>query len=266
VVKNVTGYDLCKLMAGSWGTLAAMTDVTIKVLPKAEAEETVLILGLDPARAVAAMALAMRCGCDPSAAAHLPAQPAARIAAVADAGGAVTAFRLEGVAPSVEHRKRGLEQVLRPYGTLAVLAAAESRALWLAIRDAKPFAAQPGGAERTLWRLSTTPGKGAEVGARLAGEAARLAAGSDAEIIYDWAGGLLWVSLAPTDDAGARLVRGAIGDGGGHATLIRAPAAVRAAVTVFSPQDSGVAALTKRVKESFDPAGVLNRGRMYAGV
>ncbi len=170
VVKNVTGYDLCKLMAGSWGTLAAMTDVTIKELPKAETEETVLILGLDPARAVAAMALAMRCGCDPSAAAHLPERPAARVAAVANAGGAVTAFRLEGVAPSVEHRKRGLEQVLRPYGTLAVLAAAQSRGLWVAIRDAEPFAARPGAAERPLWRLSTTPSKGAEVGARLAAE------------------------------------------------------------------------------------------------
>ncbi len=129
----------------------------------------------------------------------------------------------------------------------------------MAIRDAKPFAAQPGAAERVLWRLSTTPGKGAEVGARLAAE-------PDAEFVYDWAGGLLWVSLPPTDDAGARLVRGALGDGGGHATLIRAAAAVRAAVMVFAPQDSGVAALTKRVKESFDPAGVLNRGRMYAGV
>ena len=104
VVKNVTGYDLCKLLAGSWGTLAAMTEVTIKTLPRPETEETVLVRGLDPAHAVAAMTAAMGSSCDVSGAAHLPANVAARIAEVAGIGGAVTALRLEGFAPSVAHR------------------------------------------------------------------------------------------------------------------------------------------------------------------
>src|SRR5450759_2980748 len=72
VVKNVTGYDMCKLLAGSWGTLAAMTDITVKVLPKAETEATVIVEGLDDARACAAMAAAMGSSCDVSGAAHLP--------------------------------------------------------------------------------------------------------------------------------------------------------------------------------------------------
>src|SRR5947209_6226994 len=59
VVKNVTGYDLCKLMAGSWGTLAVLTDVTLKTLPQPETEETVLVRGLDPPQAIAAMTGAM---------------------------------------------------------------------------------------------------------------------------------------------------------------------------------------------------------------
>src|SRR5271168_2959951 len=106
VVKNVTGYDLCKLLAGSWGTLAAMTDVTIKTLPRADTEATVLVLGLDDGAAATVMAAAMSSFGDASAAAHLPAGVAARIAEVASAGTAVTAFRLEGVALSVAHRRQ----------------------------------------------------------------------------------------------------------------------------------------------------------------
>jgi glycolate oxidase FAD binding subunit len=259
VVKNVTGYDLCKLLAGSWGTLAAMTAVTIKTLPKAPTEETVLVLGLDAATAIAAMATATRSACDISGAAHLPANVAARVVVVAGAGAAVTALRLEGVAPSVAHRKQMLQALLKPYGAQGEVPDAASRALWQAIRDALPFAAAHSGPEHPLWRISTAPSQGAVVGEAIAAE-------SDAELLYDWAGGLVWAALPTLDDAGTRLVRGAVGASGGHATLIRAPLSVRASLDVFGPQHAALAGLTKRVKESFDPAGVLNRGRMYAGV
>ena len=266
VVKNVTGYDLSKLMAGSFGTLAAMTDVTVKTLPRAETEATVLVLGLDEARAVAAMAAAMGSSCDVSGAAHLPEKIALRASDDVPVGHAVTALRLEGVAPSVEHRRNALAELMKPFGPLSGLNEAQSRVLWRAIRDVIPFAAsaapgagEVGATERPVWRLSTAPSKGAEL-TRL------IAARADAEFLYDWAGGLVWAALAPSDDAGAAIVRPAIAQCGGHATLIRAPAAVRAAVAVFEPQPGPLAALTKRVKESFDPNGVLNPGRMWAGV
>jgi glycolate oxidase FAD binding subunit len=259
VVKNVTGYDLCKLLAGSWGTLAAMSEVIVKTLPKAPGEETVLVLGLDAATAAAAMAASMRSACDVSGAAHLPANVASFAATVAGAGTAVTALRLEGVAPSVAHRKRMLQALLKPYGALGEIEDAASRALWRAIRDVTPFAAARLGPEHPLWRISTAPTRGAVVGAAIAAE-------SDAELLYDWAGGLVWAALPIQDDAGASLVRRAVAASGGHATLIRAPLAVRASLDVFEPQPTALAGLTKRVKESFDPAGVLNRGRMYAGV
>ena len=261
VVKNVTGYDLCKLLAGSWGTLAVMTDVTLKVLPRAEMTETLLLLGLDDASAVQAMTVAMGSACDVSGAAHLPAAIAARmpVTEVASARRAVTALRLEGVKPSVAHRGKALEELMKPMGTLAHLDNAESVAFWQAVRDVIPFAASSGD-DRSVWRLSASPARGGAIGSRIAGEA-------DAEVLYDWAGGLIWIALPPREDAGAALVRGALAaGGGGHATLIRAPAAVRAAIDVFQPQDQSVAALSKRVKDGFDPLRVLNAGRMWAGV
>ncbi len=259
VVKNVTGYDLCKLLAGSWGTLAAMTDVTLKTLPRAETEETVLVLNLDDATARKALAAAMGSYGDVSAAAHLPKTVAARIAETASAAAAVTAFRLEGVAPSVAQRKGILQTLLSPFGALGALSEEASRILWRAVRDVAPFAANGPAGARDLWRISTEPMHGADVGRALAERA-------NAELLYDWAGGLVWAALPAADDARAPLVRATVAAAGGHATLIRAPAAVRAAVDVFTPEPPALAALTKRVRESFDPHGVLNAGRMWAGV
>jgi glycolate oxidase FAD binding subunit len=259
VVKNVTGYDLCKLMAGSWGTLAAMTEVTIKTLPRAETEQSVLVLGLDAATAGKAMTAAMGSFADVSAAAHVPTELTADIAATASAKTSITALRLEGVAPSVAQRKVVLEKLLSPLGALAMLEDAASRAIWQAIRDATPFAMTGQRGEHDIWRISTAPMRGAEVGRTLAEKAA-------GEILYDWAGGLLWAALPRSDDAHAPRVHATVAAAGGHATLIRAPAAVRAKVDVFTPEPTPLAALTRRVRNGFDPQGVLNPGRMWAGV
>jgi glycolate oxidase FAD binding subunit len=125
------------------------------------------------------------------------------------------------------------------------------------VRDVTPFSAYSPNGEWALWRISIAPGRAPEFARHVK---------SEAEMLYDWAGGLVWAALPPNDDAGAGVVRRAIGAVGGHATLIRAAASVRAAVEVFEPQDAALAALTKRIKEGFDPQGILNPGRMYAGV
>jgi glycolate oxidase FAD binding subunit len=141
-----------------------------------------------------------------------------------------------------------------------ILAEPSSQTLWRAIRDVLPFAASRGGIERPLWRISTAPARGAEL-------AHAIAASADAEFLFDWAGGLLWASVANAKgDAGAAAVRRAVAACGGHATLVRGSAALRAAVEPFQPQDTGLAALTRRVKAGFDPKGVFNTGRMWAGV
>ncbi len=259
VVKNVTGYDLCKLMAGSWGTLAALTEITIKVLPRAETEMTLVVQGLVDAGAAKAMAAAMGSPCDVSGAAHLPARVAAQLLPGLGAGKAATVFRIEGVEPSVVHRARVLSELMKSYGALAMVEPQRSRHLWRAIRDVTPFGADGPVGTYPVWRISTAPTEGAEL-ARLISE------DIEAEFIFDWAGGLIWAVLAPSDDAGEAIVRAATTICGGHAMLVRAPAAIRAMVPVFAPEEGALAALTARVKHGFDPQGALNPGRMWAGI
>ena len=274
VVKNVTGYDLCKLLAGSYGTLALLTDVTVKVMPAPEKTRTVLLLGLDDVGARAAMTRALQSSHEVSGAAHLPAPVAARSAVStvaraggaqaggaqaggAQAGGAVTALRVEGPGPSVAYRCAALRADLADLADSEELHSKNSEALWRELRDVAPFVGQP---ERPLWRVSVPPQDGARLIAAVAREL-------DAEYFYDWGGGLIWLApAAPGEDAGAARIRAALGENGGHATLIRAPAEVRAAVPVFQPQDPAKAALTERIKDGFDPKRVLNPGRMYADV
>ncbi|MEJ1157684.1 FAD-binding protein [Prosthecomicrobium sp. N25] len=258
VVKNVTGYDLSRGLAGSWGTLAVLTAVTFKVLPRAETSETVLIAGLDETRAVAAMAAAMGSSGEVSGAAHLPADTVAAVGgALAAAGRPATVFRLEGIPVSIAYRAEILGRALQGFGRLERLPAAESVSLWQAIRDVRPLwpEAAP---ETAVWRVSVAPTAGAAVLARV--RAGAPGAGG----FLDWQGGLVWIAVpAAVPEAGAGLVRGAVrAEGGGHATLIRAGAPVRASVPVFEPQPPALAALSRRLKEQFDPKGILDPGRM----
>ena len=255
VVKNVTGYDMCKVLAGSWGTLAAMTDVTMKVLPKAETEASVVVEGLDDARAARAMAAAMGASCDVSGAAHLPDHVASYFDGLPKPQ-AATVLRLEGVAPSVAHRKLALAALMKAFGAVAMLDEKESRALWRSVREVKPFTTAAS-RDRPLWRISTAPSRGHEIAALIT---------PAAQMYYDWGGGLIWAAMPFANEPDAASIRGAVASLGGHATLVRAPASLRASVDVFEPQDAGLAGLNKRVKEGFDPKGVLNPGRMWAGI
>lgn len=261
VVKNVTGYDLPRGLAGSYGTLAAFTELTIKVLPRPETLETLLLLGLDPAAAAGAMSAAVGSYYDVSGAAHVPEAVAAAIPAVAGARAPVTALRLEGVAPSIRHRRGKLEEMLRGRGTLSFLDAEASLAFWQAVRDVTPFA-RPEGADgetaKAVWRVSVAPMAGPSIGAALAGLGARC--------LYDWAGGLVWVEMPGAEPQTAAVRAAVAAAGGGHATLIRASAAARAGEEVFQPLDPITGALIARMKNGFDPGRVLSPGRMYAGV
>ncbi|NLS70002.1 MULTISPECIES: FAD-binding protein [Bradyrhizobium] len=262
VVKNVTGYDLCKLLTGSWGTLAVMTEVTLKVMPKPEAERTLLLRGLDDVTANKAMTAALGSPFDVSGAAHLPGSAlrtgGGALAGLAASGQPVTLVRLEGISASAAHRAASLSQTLSSYGTVDSLADDGSAAIWSALRDVVPFAANGALGAWPVWRIVCPPASGGALG-----QALSRATGGD--VIYDWGGGLIWAAVPPGADAQATLVRGQVEAIGGHATLIRATEDVRRAVDVFQPQAAGLAALGERVRASFDPRSVLNRGRMMRG-
>ena len=257
VVKNVTGYDVCKLLAGSYGTLALMHEVTIKVLPAPERTRTVLVFGLEPAAALDALGAALGSAHEVSGAAHMPAEVAARSAVsyISGAGAAVSAVRVEGFPASVEARCEALRQLLGRFSAVEELHSKNSATLWREIRDVWAFTDD----NVPLWRLSVPPASGAVA-------AAHVAEAADVRILFDWGGGLLWLAVDDAPDAGEDAVRAAAAAVSGHATLVRADAPTRAARAVFQPQAAGLAALTARIKRAFDPAGVLNPGRMYAGV
>ena len=228
VVKNVTGYDVPKLMAGSYGTLAAFTSVIIKVLPKPEAEETILINGLDDSEAVQVMSTAMQSSAEVSAAAHVPNQG--------------TYLRLEGIQPSIDYRRERLVKLLG--GKIEILKS-ESAPLWKNIRDVNLFAEDQ---SKDIWRISVAPSDAPQVIANLKFEK---------RYYFDWAGGLIWLEVPQGTDG--KIIRSAFTSG--HATLIRSTD--KTEQDIFQLQPQALAALSSRVKNSFDPKNIFNPGRMY---
>ena len=259
VVKNVTGYDLCKLLAGSWGTLAVMTEVTLKVMPRPESERTLVLRGLDAARANRTMTAALGSPFDVSGAAHVPGSvfhvAATELGDLGSPGEAVTLLRLEGILASVVHRAAALGKLLAAFGAAQVLEDAASAAVWSSVRDVEPFAANGTLGAWPVWRIVCPPASGGALGERLARD-------TGGDVIYDWGGGLIWAALPPRPDAQVALVRQRVNAVGGHATLVRGSDELRRNVDVFHPQPAGLAALSERVRQSFDPKNILNRGRM----
>lgn len=258
VVKNVTGYDLCKLIAGSYGTLAVLAEVSIKVVPRPDESSSLLIFGLDDDAAIAALADGLNAPHEVSAAAHLPAPIAARsrLSTVASSGGAVTALRLEGTRSSIAVRAQALRDLFAARGPIAELRDSESEQFWRDVAEVTPIMPAE---DRVIWRLSLPPSAGPGVMKAVAREL-------DAVGLYDWGGGLLWLAVEEPENGGAATIRAALAPSGGHATLVHAPEAVRATVPVFQPLPPALASLTRRIKDSFDPNHRFNPGRLYRGM
>ena len=254
VLKNVTGLDLCKLLTGSYGTLAVLTEITLKVLPAPEAVGSVVLPGLDADAGVAALSAALGSPYSVSAAAWLPAEAAARVPELADFGAAVALARIEDFASSVAYRTERLRDDLAGFGRAEILDEAHSRAVWRAVRDARPLPAEP---EDAIWRVSVPPSAGPEV--------ARAVAAMGGRCFLDWGGGLAWIA-APASESTHRAITAAAREAHGVWTLLRAPEALRASLDVIPLETPALARITRRVKAAFDPKGILNPGRMYAGV
>lgn len=254
VLKNVTGLDLCKLFTGSHGTLGVITEVTLKVLPAPEQTGTLAIPGLDAAAAVAALSAALGSPFSVSAAAWLPKEAAARVPELAGFGAGVALARIEDFAASVTYRTEKLAAQLALAGTV-ILDDATSRAVWRAVRDVRPLAAEPGDA---VWRVSVRPSAGA-------GVMTGLTKGHGMTGYLDWGGGLVWLT-GPATEAVHLAIEAAATRAGGQWTLMRAPDSLRNAVRVVPDEPPPLARITRRVKAAFDPKGIMNPGRITAGL
>jgi glycolate oxidase FAD binding subunit len=254
VLKNVTGLDLCKLLTGSHGTLGVITEVTLKVLPAPEAVGTLAVPGCNAATGVATLSAALGSPYSVSAAAWLPAEAAARIPVLAPFHDSVALARIEDFAASVAYRTGRLRDDLAAPGS-EILDDAASRAVWRAIRDREPLAAR---ADEAVWRVSVRPSSGA-------GVLRSVAEACGARGYLDWGGGLVWLAGPPIATAHAAVQAAAQGAGGTW-MLVNGPETLRVAVDVIPPEPEPLARITRRVKAALDPHGILNPGRLYAGL
>lgn len=258
VMKNVTGVDLVRGLSGSWGTLSVLSEVTFKVLPRAPEVRTILFLGLADEAAVGVMSAAMGAPYEVSGTIHLHAPFVARLSSadLAPANAPLTALRIEGRAQSIEHRVERLRSELAPFGETYYLDHRRSREFWADIRSLA-FLSQE--VERPLWRISVAPSKAPLI-------VRALSAFFPVNAVYEWSGGLLWLELPPSSDASVTEVRRVLAEFSADSLLMRAPRAVLSAVEVFHPLPLAKMKIVQALKQAFDPAGILNPGRMYAGV
>ncbi len=255
VVKNVTGYDLSKLMCGSWGTLGILTDIILKVLPAPERTRTVLVDCAEAGAATRAMTLALSSPFDVSGAAWIPREFTARSAVshVAGAQRGLIALRVEGMANSVLARCEAIRQIVSPFGDLEELHTTNSKTFWRELADARYLAEDP---ESVVWRISVPPSEAAAIHDTLHREL-------PARGWLDWGGGLIWLAVAAGADAGAASIRREAERCGGHATLVRADTSLRQDIDVFQPEPPPLARLTRNIRDAFDPKRILNPGHAF---
>ncbi|WP_299968914.1 FAD-binding protein [uncultured Roseobacter sp.] len=232
VMKNVTGYDLVKLMCGSFGTLGVLSEVSLKVLPRPETQSTLMLRHLDAQAAVTAMAAAMGSPYEITGAAHC--------GALLD-DGPVTALRIEGFESSVNYRLAQLKELLSGFGAEMTVGDAEmSFWIWAKVRDVSLWAEVPG----DVWCVSCRASQAPDLVARAA----------PVGWILDWGGGRIWMRVPAGVD-----LRGTLGAYDGHATRVRGEGCD---IARFEPEAPGVARLSQGLRARFDPRGMLNRGLM----
>ena len=236
VVKNVTGFDLPKLVCGAFGTLGVLTEMTFRVYPRPRFAATIALLDRAPEDGFAALRKIWQSALEPSGLAYLP--EGSKLLPEIGKGAALIRFE-------------AAELPLQEKCAAARLLLGEAQPLRTAMRCLPRWAPA---------RLSPTPiwmsGACSCRHRKRPGSRPPIAA----PLWYgDWAGGLLWIG-APGEDA-AR-IRAIAAEAGGHAMLLRAPAERRAAMGLFAPQPAALAAITARVKAAFDPLSLFNPGRL----
>jgi glycolate oxidase FAD binding subunit len=254
VIKNVTGFDIPKLMCGASGTLGVLTEITVRVVPLPSRTASLAIKEPSAESGLRALRRAAALPVDATGLAFLPepalnASDAARAASLAGEAG-VGLIRIEGAADALQEKLAILRDAFASADTVTLEDDATAQ-FFEEIGTGAVFSSYG----TDVWRLC--------VPSSAAHEALEMSGG----IFWyaDWAGGLLWLALDGNEETADRL-RTTTARLGGHATLMRADEEVRARLDVFEPEPPVRASLTRMVKAAFDPHRLLNPGRMFEDV
>ena len=245
VVKNVTGFDLSKLMCGALGTLGVLTEVTLRVYPRAAVSQTLIVKDVMPQEGFAVLRRAWSSPFEPTGLAYLSGC-AAQAFTVGDCGRGAALLRVEGAEEPLKEKVAALRALL---STCTLYRIDDGDTVFAQIGEGSPFLNYAG----DVWRLSVPQARAAACIERV-----------NAPLWFaDWAGGLLWLGLPASSAPVLRAIAAGVG---GHATLFRANAESRENISVFQPEPPAHATLTKSVKAAFDPLALFNPSRLFEGL
>ncbi|MGD0189412.1 MAG: FAD-binding protein [Rhizomicrobium sp.] len=244
VVKNVTGFDLPKLMCGAMGTLGVLTEMTLRLVPCALLSETLIVRDASAETGLELLRRAWTSACGPTGLAYVPSRVGSVFPELGGIGAGAALIRVEGARVPLDEKLAGI-RALSPDMRFDLI---DGESLFRSIGNGAMFI----GTDADIWRVAVPPAS-----------AARCVIESGTELwLADWAGGMLWIAAPPADKAFADNIRATAASFAGHATLLRAAAEWRCRVGAFQPEPASLAALTRSVKGAFDPLGIFNPGRM----
>jgi glycolate oxidase FAD binding subunit len=236
VVKNVTGFDLPKLVCGAFGTLCVLTELTFRVFPKPRCSSTVALTNVAPEEGFAALRKIWHSALEPSGLAYLPGGSGL----LADTGKGAALIRFEAAEKPLAEKCVAASLLVGQTTPIA-----QGDALFATIGSGAVFA----NSGSDVWKVFLPPS-----------EAARVALAAAAPLwLGDWAGSVLWLGLPGAE--GPRL-RALAAEAGGHAQLLRASPEHRAKLGMFAPKPAALEAISARVRAAFDPLSLFNPGRL----
>ena len=263
VVKNVTGYDLSKLVCGSYGTLVALTEITFKVLPTPAESKTLVIHNQKIESATFLLGQAINSSSDVSGASFFPAEPKVS-GCIIDIEktfklndlrheGSITAIRIEGSKNSIDQRIKNLMSELKIENfNISILDTYQSEIFWNTVKNLDFFSFT----RNSIFRIVIPPSECTQLVYQLSNKF---------KYSIDWGGALIWIEAFELSEEMFESVRKKVVKHGGYVTMIKNSDYLPYVEDVFTINRDRFN-ISQNIKKSFDPKRILNPGKMYTGI